>query len=274
MQQIINFILRNRSFLLFALLFGVSLFLTIQSHTYHKSKFINSANFLSGNIYKTTHGISQYFDLKIQNEILSEENKKLRQLLYSKDAADPDSVSLDSFTYTSPYRFSKASVIKNSFGLLNNYITLNKGQKDSVYQDYGVISSNGIVGIVDQTSAKFSRVMSILNSKSRINAQLKKTNHFGTLKWEGKSPELVQLVDIPKQAPVQKGDTIITGGRSTIFPKGIPIGSVVSFEMDETGNYFIVQVKLFNDMTNLGHVYIIKNLDTEEINTLETQNEQ
>ena len=77
MQQIINFILRNKSFLLFVLLFGISIVLTIQSHSYHKSKFINSANFVSGNVYETTHGITQYFDLKEHNKLLSEENKRL-----------------------------------------------------------------------------------------------------------------------------------------------------------------------------------------------------
>lgn len=269
MQQIINFILRNKSFLLFALLFGVSLALTIQSHSYHKSKFINSANFLSGNVYKTTHGITQYFDLKKQNEILSDENKKLKELIYANTGIQIDTTAIDSFSFPSNFKFTKATVIKNSYGATNNYLTINKGTRDSILQDYGVISSKGIVGIVDNTSRKFASVMSVLNTNTRINAQLKKTDHFGTLKWDAKSPEIIQLIDIPKQAPVTAGDTIITGGRSTIFPKGVPIGTVISYELDETGNYFIVQLRLFNDMTNLGYVYIIENLDVKEINALE-----
>ena len=115
--------------------------------------------------------------------------------------------------------------------------------------------------------------MSILNTNSRINSQLKKSDHFGTLKWNAESPQIVQLVDVPKLAPVAVGDTIITGGRSTIFPKGIGIGKVVSFKLDETENYYIIDVKLFNDMTNIGHVYIIENLDTKEISTLNNQDE-
>lgn len=273
MQQIINFILRNKSFLLFALLFGVSLALTIQSHSYHKSKFINSANFISGNIYNTTHGITQYFDLKEQNEILSEENNKLKQLLYNKTYVQRDSFTLDSFSFPSNFKFSKAVVIKNSYGAINNYLTINKGKKDSIAQDYGVISSKGVVGIVENTSNNFARVLSILNTKSRINAQHKKTNHYGTLKWDGISPQIVQLVDIPKQAPLKEKDTITTGGNSTIFPKGIPIGSIESFKLDETGNYYVVQVSLFNDMSNLGYVYIIQNLDAPEINSLELADE-
>ena len=116
-------------------------------------------------------------------------------------------------------------------------------------------------------------MISVLNTNSRVNAQLKKSDHFGTLTWNGDSPEVVQLIDIPKQAPLVAGETIITGGRSTIFPKGIPIGTIVSFEMDETENYYTVNINLFNDMTNIGHVHVIENLDREEIKTLELEND-
>lgn len=270
MQQIINFIIRNKNFLLFVLLFTLSLFLTIQSHSYHKSKFINSSNIVFGGIYDMSHSIKQYFDLKKQNKILVEENNRLKSLLYLEK--NGNRTEIDSST-VSRFKFKTAEVIKNSYGSYNNFLTIDIGSRDGIKADFGVITSKGIVGIVDATSNKFSRVMSVLNTKSRINAQLKKTNHIGILKWDGKSPELVQLEDMPKQAPVVKGDTIVTGGLSTIFPKGIGIGSVVSFELDETGNYYILQVRLFNDMTNLGHVNVIENLDIEEIQSLDQTDE-
>lgn len=68
-----------------------------------------------------------------------------------------------------------------------------------------------------------------------------------------------------------KGDTIVTGGMSTIFPEGIGIGTISSFQLDASQNYYNINIKLFNDMTNIGHVYIIKNLDRKEIEILEEQ---
>ena len=271
MQQIINFIIRNKNFLLFLLLFVISFFLTIQTHNYHKSKFISSTNFISGSVYKAKHNVTQYFDLKTQNKILAEENNRLKHLLYSKSQI-LDTVNLD-YTPTSNFKFKTARVIKNSYSSVKNYLTLDKGERDSIHQDQGVISSKGIVGIIDNTSNKYSRVLSVLNSNSRINAQLKKNNHFGTLIWNGDSPNIVQLIDLPKQAPVKKGDTIITGGRSTIFPKGIPIGQIESFKLDDTENYYILQVLLFNDMSNLEYVHVIKNNDANEINSLDLEDE-
>ena len=268
MQQIINFIIRNKSFLLFLLFFTISLFFTIQSHSYHRSKFISSANFLSGGLYNSVNNISQYFNLKSKNEVLIEENIKLKSMLYNSDKS-----LIDSISNINHYSFKSASVIKNSYSSTNNSLLVDKGEKDGIEEDFGVITSKGIIGIIDNTSNSYSRVISILNTNSRINAQLKKSDHFGTLLWDTKSVEVVQLIDVPKIAPVAVGDTIITGGRSTIFPKGIEIGLVESFKLDNAEDFYEINIKLFNDMTNIGHVYIIDNHDSEEILNLENTNE-
>ena len=267
MRQIVNFILRNKNFLLFLLLFIIAFFLTLQSHSYHKSKFINSANFLTGGVYESVNSIDQYFNLKQENLNLLEENNRLKEALFNT----PESTN-EELDYN--FNVIPGQVIKNDYSNSNNYLTINIGTKDSISEDNGVITAKGIVGIIDNTSKSYARVLSILNTNSRINAQLKKTNHFGLLKWDGKSPKFVQLTDVQKQAPVAIGDTIITGGRSTIFPKGIPIGKVESFYMDTTENYLTLEVFLFNDMTRIGHVHIIKNLDKEEIQSLEINQDE
>lgn len=271
MQQIINFVIRNKTFLLFLLLFSVSIALTIQSHSYHRSKFINSANFFTGGIYESANNVTSYFDLKTQNEILVEENKTLRaQLLNGLDSTETLSSIIDSTTYNGRYKIESAKIINNNYSATKNYLTINKGEKNGLKEDIAVITSKGIVGIIDNTSNGYARVLSILNTKSRINAQLKSSNHIGSLIWNGKSSEIVQLTDISKFAPVKQGDTIVTGGQSSIFPQGIPIGIVDNFVLDIGGDTYTVDVKLFNDMTNLSHVYIIENLDAREIQQLES----
>ncbi|RSK39937.1 rod shape-determining protein MreC [Mangrovimonas spongiae] len=270
MQQIINFLIRNKTFLLYILLLSISLVFTIQSHSYHKSRFINSANFLSGGIYNSTNNISEYFNLKTQNTILQEENNNLRMLIHNGEKQN-DSIQItyiDSTSFGIAYKFTPALVIKNSYSATDNILLLNKGERDSIKEDFGVITPKGILGIIDQTSKKFSTVISILNTNSRISAKLKHTNHFGSLIWNGKSPYTVQLKEIPKIAPVTQGDTITTSGLSAIFPKGIPIGTVTDFSLDNAENYYTINVKLFNDMTNIEHVYIIENKDKNEINNL------
>ena len=268
MQQIFNFLIRNKDAILFLLLLAFSLFLTIQSHSYQKSKFISSANFLTGGIYSWTSGIDSYFYLEQYNQRLLEENQQLRARMANlRDTLQPEQTS-DSL-YNETYTFRTAEVINNNYAKTDNYLTLNKGRKAGLTKDMGVVTSKGIVGIVENVSQNYSTVISILNSNSKINAQLKKSNHFGSLVWNGEDPNVAQLTDVPSQAPVEEGDTIITGGRSLIFPKGIPIGTIEDYSLNPNQSYFNINVRLFNDMTNIGYVYIINNNNKEEIQELE-----
>lgn len=273
MQQIFNFVIKNKTFLLFLLLFSIALALTIQSHSYHRSKFINSANGLTGGIYGTVNSVDQYFNLKTENDILAEENKTLREQLFNLTVT-ADSSFIDTTYSKIKYKVTIADVYKNSYSSPNNYLLLNRGRKDSIKEDFGVITSNGIIGIIDNTSNSYSGVLSILNTKSRINAKLKSSNHIGSLTWDSESPIYVQLEDVSQFAPVKVGDTIETGGESSIFPKGIGIGTIASFEEDISGDTYTIQVKLFNDMTNIGTVYILENLNRTEIQSLENSKDE
>jgi rod shape-determining protein MreC len=162
-----------------------------------------------------------------------------------------------------------SKVIHNSYNVHENYLTLNSGALQGVEADMGVINNLGLVGIIDNTSPRYSTVISILNVNSQINAKIKKSNHFGSLIWNGKSTGFVQLIDVPRLASVRKGDTIVTGGQSVIFPENINIGTIEKIYIDNKTNYYTLDIKLFNDMTNLGHVYILKSKYRDELNNLE-----
>lgn len=264
MQQIINFFIRHKNTLLFLLLFALSLFFTIQSHSYHKSKFVSSTNFFTGGFYQWWNDVQAYFYLDEYNQRLAEENSRLRGMLYGM-GKDSTRFQTDSTVYGDQFRFLPAKVISNNYSKTDNYLLLDKGGKNGVKEDMGVITSRGIVGIVEETSKNYARVISILNTNSAINVRLKNSNHFGTLVWNGKNPNVVQLTYVPKIAPVQKGDTVITGGKSFIFPEGIPVGIVYDFSLGKDETYYDIDIRLFNDMTNLGHVYVIENKQREEL---------
>lgn len=268
MQQIINFIIRYKNFLLYLFLLMIALGFTIQSHSYHQSSFFNSSSWLSGSIYKTSYGISSYFDLDAENKELVEENRRLRNLLFNTRLSI-DSIPTD--TVQGSYTIASGQVIKNSYAGRRNYITINRGERDSVKLDMGVITPKGILGIVENTSRRFATVQSILNVNSNINAKLKHTNHFGSLVWDEKDYNVVQLIDIPRLVQLNVGDTIVTGGMSSIFPENIPIGTIQKFELDRAQSFWRVDVALFNDMTNIKNVYILSNVHRAEVLRLEEE---
>lgn len=267
MQRIINFILRNKIALFYLLLLFIALVLTVQNNAYHRSRYFNSANWLSGTLYGASFSVSNYFDLRSENEQLLEENRRLRRLLFNRQA--PDSVEMD--TSAVDYEVLSAHIIKNSFTAANNYITLNKGSRDGIVQDMGVITSRGILGIVERTSPGFASVQSVLNTKSNINAKIAGTGYFGSLTWNRTDHRLVQLEDIPRLVPLRVGDTIVTGAMSSIFPEDIPIGTIEAFDLNESQSFYQIDVKLFNDMTNLKQAYVIRNRHRAEILQLESE---
>lgn len=268
MQQIFNFIFKNSHKLLFLLLLLISFVLTIQSHSYHKSKVISSANFLTGGVYEKINAISEYFHLEDRNNELIVENARLKMLLFNqKDTTKlPD---IDTIKGVKKINIIVSKVIHNSYSSHENYLTLNSGSKQGIKTDMGVVNDLGIIGIVEKVSPNFATVQSILNMNSRINAKLKKSNHFGTLTWDGKNTGFAQLIDIPRLSTARRGDTIVTGGQSDIFPENIGIGTIEKVYIQEETNYYVLDIRLFNDMTNIGHVYIIKSKDREEILKIE-----
>jgi rod shape-determining protein MreC len=268
MQQIFNFIFKNSYKILFLLLLCISLSLTIQSHSFHRSKVISSANYLSGGVYEKVNTLNEYLNLKTENDALALENAKLRSMLFnSKDTISANK--LDSIKGVKLEDIIISKVIHNSYSVYENYLTLNSGELNGVKTDMGVINSLGIVGIIENTSPRYSTVISVLNKRTQINAKIKKSDHFGSLNWDGKSTGYVQLTDLPRLALIKIGDTIVTGGQSVIFPENINIGTIAKIYRSLQTNFYTLDVKLFNDMTNLGHVYIIKSKDREEIINLE-----
>lgn len=275
MQQIAYFIQKYKYFLFFVFLSLIALSLTINNHDFHKSKFISSANSITGGLYEKSSQLSDYFHLKSYNEELIDENTLLKNQLELIKARLDSTIEIsviDSLKYYQKYSYVSGRVIKNDYHKQNNFLLINLGTNQGVLTEMAVVNSKGLIGITDQVNTKYARVQSILNSNSKINARLKNSFHFGTLVWNGKNYNDVQLIDIPRQANVQIGDTIITGGKSTIFPEGILIGTVQ--KINHNNALSEIDIKLFNDMSNIGYVYVIKNLDKSEIKSLEnTENE-
>jgi rod shape-determining protein MreC len=268
MQQIFNFIFKNSILLLFLLLLGISLTLTIQSHSYHRSRAVSSANVMSGYVYEQINNVEEYLNLKSQNEALAAENAQLKRLLYnSQDSANKPPVRVPSGVGN--FRVIQSKVIQNSYSEHENYLTINSGRRDGVGEDMGVVSSLGVIGVVENTSNGYATVISLLNRKLRLPVKIKKNNHIGTLTWNGKSTGFTQLIDVPRLATVVKGDTIVTGAESTIFPENIPVGKIEKIYVDKKTNYYTLEIRLFNDMTSLGHVYVIENKDRKEIKQLQ-----
>jgi rod shape-determining protein MreC len=276
MQQLIYFIQKYRYFLFFLLLELIAFQLIINNLSFHNSKFINSASTITGGFYNKTNSISDYFQLDTENKELLNENLILRNKL-EKLSQNIDTIAVtkifEKTKLRQRYLYFKGRIEKNQFRNNYNFLTINLGSKDSVRKEMGIINSKGILGITENVLHNYSRVRSILNKNSKINAKLKNSNYFGTLTWDGFDYNITQLLDIPRQAVLKVGDTIITGGMSSIFPEGIPIGRVDNI-VNGASIKRIINIQLFNDMSSLKNIYVVKDFDKQQLMNLEkTDNE-
>lgn len=274
MRSLFRYLLKNYAFVLFISLEIIAFIMIFNNNKYQRAQYLNSANRVTGSIYNSFNSVVHYFELAEVNEKLSAENAQLKTLLFndSVDYKAPDSVITANYNLDSSYLFIPARVINNSVNNPHNYITLNKGRKHGIFPDQGIVAANGIVGVVIDVSEKYAVGLSVLNRRWSISAKLKNTGYFGSLYWRGSDYQVAGLMEIPFHVDVEQGDTVVTSGYSSVFPEGIMIGTIHSFDKAEGENYYNIDVKLSTDFKSLSHVEVVKNLNRQEIEELEIVN--
>lgn len=275
MQNLINFLLKNSSWFVFILLELICFYFIFSDNSYQKSVYLNSSNQIVGRVYSASSGIGSYFGLKEQNQDLLRMNAelqsevfRLKEQLYS---SLPDTVKTNAFlsdslnkNKASDYHMIVAHVTNNSVYQINNFISINKGAEDGVVEDMGVISEQGIVGVVRAVSNNFAVIQPVLNPISRFSCKIVNSNAFGTLVWSGGDPRYAELTEYPKFDKFEKGDTIVTSGYSSIFPEGIFVGIVEDYKSQSDDNFYSLKVKLATNFSTLKDVLLIKSKKREE----------
>lgn len=272
MGALLRFFSKNALFAFFVFLQLVAIVLIFSKNSMQQS-FIAARtaafnSWVSGYIDEGT----SYLKLKQINEDLVTQNKSLMLELYGKDkVAKPNFRKVyDTIGGGQIYTFVDGEVVFNSINRRDNYYTINRGRLQGVSSNMGVIAPNGIAGIVINTTDNYSLVKSILSvNKIKISAALKKSGYFGTLSWKGDDTRTMTLSDIPKYVPLKVGDTIVTDGKSSIFPAGILVGTVAGYEVDSKTGFWDISVELSEKIGKLSKVFVVRNLKKSEVQKIE-----
>ncbi len=275
MRNLLNFLIKYNHWFLFFFLEVLCVVLLLRFNHYHQSAYFTSANAISGKIYEWSGGVTSYFHLKSMNEDLLDRNVLLEQELTTlknvlKDLkADSTELRLLNELRNNDYIFYKANVVNNSLNHVDNYITIDKGSKDGIKPDMGVVDRNGVVGIVYKTTPSYSLVLSILNSKSSLSCKIQGSEYFGSLKWENGDSQFAYLRDLPRHAEFKLGDLVVTSGYSTVFPEGIQVGTVDDMFDSSDGLSYNLKIKLSTDFGKLYNVRVIGHTKQQEQQDLE-----
>lgn len=274
MRSLFRFLIRNYFVMMFLALEAISLVLMVSFNNYQRVTFFNSSDNLIGGIYERYSNFDDYFSLSRTNARLAAENaalKKKLQFYISQQEMNPVIILTD--TVEAPeYIFTSAKVISNSVNKTLNYITLNKGSRHGVKPDMGIISSEGIVGVITNVSANYSTGLSLLNRRLSVPAKITKNNYFGALVWDGEHYNSADLKEIPFHIMVNVGDTVVTSGYSNIFPEGIMIGTIKSYDVESGTNFYNIKVELSTNFKTLKFVDVVRNTKRNELLNLESNN--
>jgi rod shape-determining protein MreC len=260
MRNLLIFISKYNAFFLFVIFEVTSLILLLNYNSFQKASYITSSNDVTGAINTKVSEVSDYLSLGRVNDSLAKENAMLRNQLKSSFYIDTLAKrTVNDTVYNQQYQYVPAKVISNSTNKHNNYITINRGSKDGIAKDMGVICSSGVVGLVVKTTEHFSNIQSVLNGNARISAMLADTKEIGTFTWSGNlDPHQGLLMDVSNNVKPKLGERVVTSGQS-LYPTGIPIGKISNLHAKEGGLFLNMYLDLAVDYSKLEYVYVVVN---------------
>ncbi len=270
MRYFLLLLRQSRILILFLALEGIALFWIISVQSYPRAQFSARSTAINGQVSSWQSDLRSYLNLRLENENLANENRRLRQqlnssLLVQNYGAD----TINDSVLNQRYSFLPAEVVRSSHLKRANFLLIDKGSRSGVMRNMGIIGPEGVVGVVAGVSENFARVIPLINTSLTISGTLESEDYFGPVKWSGDDYRYSYLSDIPRYSVLKSGDRVITDGRSRYFPAGVKIGEVVKRELQADQNFFRVELKLATDFSRLKQVYVVKDIYAFELDSLE-----
>ena len=263
MRNLIQFLVRYSNFLIFLILEVVAFILIGTCNDYQQSAIWSSANRIAAGTNNIKTSIVDYFSLRADNAELAEENARLKaELMLLTNNVEILSERDSQYVYSHlDWDYMPAKVIGLTTNKQHNYLTINKGKRDSIEVDMGVIGAAGVVGIVSAVGEKYSLVVPIIHTKISISSRLKSNNQIGGTSWNGRDYRFVDLTEMARHVVVNKGDTVVTSGLTEVFPEGLSVGEVYETTLGQGDNYHQTKVKLSTDYKAIKYVQVLRNKD-------------
>ncbi|MEM9895051.1 MAG: rod shape-determining protein MreC [Bacteroidota bacterium] len=266
MGRLFDFLYKRREIGLFLILQTTSIWLIFGYNQRPNTNAFNTSNAIAGSISSQKAGLDQYLKLKEANEILADENGRLRSILLKSKAQTlyhPDTIS--------QFSVIDAQVISNTYGRSENFLTLSAGESAGIQVGMGVIGANGVVGQIKSVSKNFSTVYSVLHPGVMVSSRVKRTKTQCTVQWDRSDFYTASLKYIPKHVNLYEGDTIVTSGFNSVFPPGVLVGVVESASLEDFMTFYEARVRLATDFTSLYNVYVLKDAFLVEKDSIEVQ---
>lgn len=184
----------------------------------------------------------------IQNEqlqrygLIVSENAKLRALLQTNARVEADKTVAEIM-----------AVASNPF---SQYVLIDKGTVDDVFQSQPVLDDLGVVGQIISVGTTNSRVILITDQTHATPIRVLRNDVRGILHGTGELSRM-EMLNLPHGTDIKVGDQLITSGLGQIFPDGYPVAEVTALLPDESQPFMRVMAKPIAKLDRLKHVLLL-----------------
>ena len=228
---------------------------------------------INSRVKETVDFFLNFSEVKLENEELKKKNTKLANELIEyeslKDEVERLREALNFTESKNNYKYVGVNIIGYSGNSLSDGYIIDKGSNDGIDKNMVVVSSKGLVGKVTKVASNFAIVQSILNENIAV-AVMDQQTREATEVLQGlsdkKDNNMTVVYNLPISSDVKEGDIIITSGLGKIYPKEIPVGTVVSVEEDNVRVMKSAVVEPFVNFNEVEELFVvIPNSNIDEI---------
>ena len=228
---------------------------------------------INSRVKETVDFFLNFSEVKLENEELKKKNTKLANELIEyeslKDEVERLREALNFTESKNNYKYVGVNIIGYSGNSLSDGYIIDKGSNDGIDKNMVVVSSKGLVGKVTKVASNFAIVQSILNENIAVAVMDQQTREAtGVLQGlsDKKDNNMTVVYNLPISSDVKEGDIIITSGLGKIYPKEIPVGTVVTVEEDNVRVMKSAVVEPFVNFNEVEELFVvIPNSNIDEI---------
>ena len=217
-----------------------------------------------GNIFANLTADQQRLsDLKAENERLVARNAELEE--YEQTAHRLESL----LGLQSLYNLKSvgARIISGSTDSWSSTVTIDKGSTSGLAVGMPVTDANGAIGQIIKCGPTSSTVRLITDENSAVSALVQSSRSQGVL--SGSVDGTLRLTRVRTDQMVEIGDTVVTSGLGGVFPKGLPLGTVLSVERTSGSMYYDIEVEALSSAESFEEVLVITSLTEDQKATAE-----
>ena len=196
--------------------------------------------------------IAQMEDVARQADATARENERLRKTIKLQNAHES-------------YVLQDAYIIGWSSTDFTSVLTINRGSDAGIATNMCAVTETGeVVGLVTQVGKNYAEVKTVLDSTLEISSTISSSGYNGMVKggYMNGTEKLLKMDYLPSAAIIRNNQQVVTSG-STVYPRGLIVGSVVDAGFEQTGVAKYALLKSAADIDSLEQIFIITQYTTD-----------